>query len=152
MIWSACLNRPYRIKFLKAVFHKFHLIHSWIPCSMCVTKSRAIFRELFFVATSVIECLCLRIQESSSKLCKILAIMKYYRKCLRWRIFLKKSLPWKLTSKWPKFDACEGVYFLAKLKSEVSIQTFQNKHDLNAEHISFSLFWFSLNPFQPSVG
>ena len=26
-----CLSRPYRFKFLKAVFHKFYLVHSWIP-------------------------------------------------------------------------------------------------------------------------
>ena len=35
-IWSdmVCLSRPDHItsKFLKAVFHKFHLVHSWILC------------------------------------------------------------------------------------------------------------------------
>ena len=25
-----CLSRPYPFKFLKAVFHKFELVHSWI--------------------------------------------------------------------------------------------------------------------------
>ena len=30
-----CLSRPYFIKFLKAVVHKFYLVHSWILCSIC---------------------------------------------------------------------------------------------------------------------
>ena len=27
----ACLGRPYYFNFLKAVFYKFYLVHSWIP-------------------------------------------------------------------------------------------------------------------------
>ena len=32
-IWSdmVCLDRPYHFNFLKAVFHKFYLVPSWIP-------------------------------------------------------------------------------------------------------------------------
>ena len=26
-------NRPYHLKFLKAVFHKYYLVHPWILCS-----------------------------------------------------------------------------------------------------------------------
>ena len=29
---TVCLGRPYSSNFLKAVSHKFYLVHSWIPC------------------------------------------------------------------------------------------------------------------------
>ena len=32
MDWVKCLNRPYHFKFLKAVFHKFHVVCSWMLC------------------------------------------------------------------------------------------------------------------------
>ena len=31
------LSRPCQFKFLKDVFHKFHLVHSWILCPKCST-------------------------------------------------------------------------------------------------------------------
>ena len=36
-IWSdiVCLGRPYHFKFLKAVSHRFHLVHSGIPWPTC---------------------------------------------------------------------------------------------------------------------
>ena len=34
-----CLSRPYPCNFLKAVFHKFYLVYSWILCPICFNLS-----------------------------------------------------------------------------------------------------------------
>ena len=31
----ACLSRQYHFKYFKTVFHKFHLVNSWIICPIC---------------------------------------------------------------------------------------------------------------------
>ena len=51
VIWSASADHIYHITsiFLKAVFHKFYLLHSWILCLKCISN----FIQTFLILYSV---------------------------------------------------------------------------------------------------